>query len=37
MVRMSFKEVQMLYAFHTDTLAYRAGVSEAVVTAMLKS
>lgn len=37
MVAFSFREVQKIHAFHTDTLAYRAGVSETLITEMLNN
>lgn len=36
MVTMNFRHIQRIHAFHADTLAYRAGVSETLVTAMLR-
>lgn len=35
-VQFSMNELRRLHAFHTDTLAYRAKVSESVVVAMFK-
>lgn len=36
-IQFSMKELRTLHAFHPDTLAYRANVSESIVTAMLNS
>lgn len=37
MIQVSMKELQILHAFHSDTLAYRANVPESVVKAMLQN